>query len=149
MCVLWLPLAGVSATDGISFVRGSHRWGRHFLRVRFADGHPVAADGTVTVNGVTYEQPPEIEAEPGIYELVSFDLEAGDCIMFDMRTLHGALSTVTPSETSYRYTLRMTAPDGRIQRRGDWAADERAIVEAAGYREGDRLAGDFFPQLFP
>lgn len=149
MCVLWLPLEPVAKSNGISFVRGSHQWDRHFLRVRFADGHPVAADGSVSVNGITYEPPPDIDADPSVYDLISFDLDASDCIMFDMRTLHGALSTVTQSATSHRYTLRMTAPDGRVRRRGDWAAAERAIMEAAGYSEGDRLAGTLFPQLYP
>ena len=76
-------------------------------------------------------------------------MAAGDCIFFDMRTLHGGLSSVTPTETVRRFTLRMTAPDGMIRYRGDWASDERAQFEAEGYREGDRLAGPFFPQLWP
>ncbi|MEO1472288.1 MAG: hypothetical protein AAFV86_24945, partial [Pseudomonadota bacterium] len=54
-----------------------------------------------------------------------------------------------PSETVRRFTLRMTAPDGVIRYRGDWAAGERAIFEAEGYRDGDRLDGPFFPRLWP
>jgi len=119
------------------------------MRVRFRDGHPVDETSPVTVNGVDYEPPPDIEAGTDRYELLSFDLEQGDCLYFDMATLHGGLSTVIPDQTIHRYTLRMTGPDGVIQYRGDWAAHERTIVEAAGYSEGDRLAGDFFPQLYP
>jgi len=37
---------------------------------------------------------------------------------------------------------------GRIRYRGDWAVKERAIFEAHGYRDGDAIAGDFFPQLW-
>jgi ectoine hydroxylase-related dioxygenase (phytanoyl-CoA dioxygenase family) len=147
MCVLWLPLEPVSKEDGISFVRGSHTWGKHFMRVRFGDGH--RTDGSGTVNGIDYEPVPDIEGNPDDYQLLSFDLDAGDCLFFDMRTLHGGVSTVVPSETVHRYTLRMTAPDGRIAYRGDWAAQERAMFEAAGYSNGDRLVGDFFPQLWP
>ena len=66
-----------------------------------------------------------------------------------MRTLHGGLSSITPTETVRRFTLRMTAPDGVIRYRGDWAKDERAMFEAKGYREGDRLEGPMFPQLYP
>jgi hypothetical protein len=32
--------------------------------------------------------------------------------------------------------------------RGDWAVKERAIFETHGYRDGDAIAGDFFPQLW-
>ena len=149
MCVLWLPLEPVTKENGISFVRGSHLWGKHFMRTRFGDGHSVDAEGSISVNGVDYQLAPDIEADPDAYDLVSFDLDAGDCLFFDMRTLHGGLSSVVPTETVHRYTLRMTAPDGRIEYRGDWAAQERAMFEAAGYSNGDPLAGDFFPQLYP
>ncbi len=148
MCVLWLPLEPVTKQSGITFVQGSHLWGKHFMRIRFGDGHPTDEQHAITVNGVEYEPPPDIENDDA-YELLTFDLQLGDCLFFDMRTLHGALSTQVPDETIHRYTLRMAGPDGRISYRGDWAAQERALFEAAGYGDGDRLEGDFFPQLFP
>ena len=147
MCVLWLPLEPVTRENGIAFVKGSHLWDKLFMRVRFADGHP--SFGAQEVNGLTYHAPPDVNADPGAYDLLQWDLELGDCIFFDMRTLHGGLSSVTPTETVRRFTLRMTAPDGMIRYRGDWAKEERAQFEAAGYAEGDRIAGDFFPQLWP
>ncbi len=148
MCVLWLPLEPVSKENGIAFVRGSHLWDKLFLRVRFDDGHRMDGEA-FEVGGERYEAPPDIEADPGAYDLLGFDLDLGDCVYFDMRTLHGSLATATPSETVRRYTLRMTAEDGRIRYRGDWAKQERAIFEARGYRDGDAIAGDFFPQLWP
>ena len=147
MCVLWLPLEAVSRDNGIAFVKGSHLWDKLFMRVRFADGHPSYEPREVA--GQTYHPPPDVNAAPEDYDLLQWDLDAGDCIYFDMRTLHGGLSTVTPTETVRRFTLRMTAPDGMIRYRGDWAEGERAIFEAAGYAEGDRIAGDFFPELWP
>ncbi len=148
MCVLWLPLEPVSAEDGIAFVKGSHLWDKLFLRVRFGDGHRVDGE-TCVVNGLSYEPPPDVASEPERYDLAQFDLDLGDCIYFDIRTLHGALSTVTPTRTVRRYTLRMCAEDARIRYRGDWARQERVIFEAAGYGDGDALDGDFFPQLWP
>ncbi|MEM6577234.1 MAG: phytanoyl-CoA dioxygenase family protein [Pseudomonadota bacterium] len=147
MCVLWLPLEPVSRDNGIAFVRGSHLWDKLFMRVRFADGHP--SFDAQEVAGQTYHPPPDVNADPEAYELLQWDMDLGDCIFFDMRTLHGGLSSVTPTETVRRFTLRMTGPDGMIRYRGDWAKDERAQFEAAGYREGDRLDGSFFPQLWP
>ncbi len=95
-----------------------------------------------------YEAPPEIDADPDTYDLASFDPEAGDCVFFDMRTLHGALETVTPDRDIARFTARFTAEDGRIRYRGDWAKPERDIFEAAGHGEGDALDSDFFPCLW-
>jgi len=147
MCVLWLPLEPVTRENGIAFVKGSHLWDKLFMRVRFADGHPTFEPQEVA--GQTYHPPPDIEGNPDAYELLQWDLDAGDCIFFDMRTLHGGLKAATPTETVRRFTLRMTAPDGRIRYRGDWAKDERAMFEAAGYAEGDALDGAFFPRLWP
>lgn len=147
MCVLWLPLEPVTKENGIAFVRGSHRWDKLFMRVRFADGHPSFEPQVVA--GRAYHPPPDVNADPDAYDLLQWDLDLGDCIYFDIRTLHGGLASVTPGGTSRRFTLRMTAPDGVIRYRGDWAKQERALFEAAGYREGDRIAGPFFPQLWP
>ena len=35
-----------------------------------------------------------------------------------------------------------------IQYRGDWAQEERAIMEANGYVNGDQIAGKMFPTLY-
>ena len=147
MCVLWLPLEPVTRENGIAFVKGSHLWDKLFMRVRFADGHH-GGEGR-THAGRTYHAPPDVEADPEAYDLLRWDLDLGDCIFFDMRTLHGGLGSVTPTQTVRRFTLRMTAPDGVIRYRGDWAKPERALFEAAGYREGDRIDGPFFPRLWP
>jgi len=147
MCVLWLPLEETPKENGIAFVRGSHLWGKLFQRVFFKSHEAAGKPGVV--NGQAYEAPPDIDADPGAYDLVAFDCAPGDCIMFDMRTLHGALAETVPDRTIRRYTLRMTAEDGRIRYRGDWAKAERAIFEAAGHKEGDAIDSDFFPRLWP
>lgn len=146
MCVLWLPLEAVAQGEGIGFVRGSHRWGKLFQRVYFASRERAGEPGLV--NGLRYEPPPDIDADPKAFDLVSFACKPGDALFFDMRTLHGSLASITPRSTQRRFTLRMTAEDGRIRHRGDWAKAERAQFEAAGYREGDEIAGDFFPELW-
>ncbi|MGI9413970.1 MAG: phytanoyl-CoA dioxygenase family protein [Hyphomicrobiales bacterium] len=146
MCVLWLPLEVTPKENGIAFVRGSHLWGKLFQRVFFKSHETAGEPGEV--NGLIYEPPPDIDADPAAYDLVAFDCKPGDCIMFDMRTLHGALAETVPDRTIRRYTLRMTAQDGRIRYRGDWASGERAIFEAAGHGEGDAIDSAFFPRLW-
>ena len=146
MCVLWLPLEAVDRKSGISFVKGSHLWGRYFLRTFFA-GHKTAGEAG-TVNGILYEEAPDIDGAPERYELLDFDLEAGDGMFFDIRTLHGARDTIVTRQDSMRFTARFAAEDARITYRGDWAKGEREIFEAAGHKEGDALDSDFFPRLW-
>jgi len=145
MCVLWLPLEKCSPNEGIELVRGSHLWDKLFMRVFFRD-HKVA-QGAGWINDRYYDLPPDINANRNEYDIVSFDMDLGDCLIFDMRTLH-ASCTAVPQKTVSRFTLRMTAEDGIIRHRGDWAKGERAIFEAAGHKEGDRLDSDFFPRLW-
>jgi len=147
MCVLWLPLEPVNKRDGIAWIKGSHLWNKLFLRTRFNDGHKV--DGVAgVVNGKKYEITPDILKNKNNYEFLEWDLEVGDCVYFDIRTLHGALYETSPSSNINRFTLRMAKENSKIIYRGEWAREERAIMEANGYKNGDDLAGKMFPTLY-
>ena len=147
MCVLWIPLESVKKEDGIAWVKGSHLWNRLFLRTRFNDGHQVDGEAGI-VNGKKYELTPNILENKDDYEFLQWDLEVGDCIYFDIRTLHGGLNSITPKKDVHRYTLRMAKENSKIIYRGDWAREERAIMEDNGYKNGDDLSGRMFPTLF-
>ena len=121
MCVLWLPLEPVKKQDGIAG----------------------------EVNGKKYEITPDILKNKSDYEFLEWDLELGDCVFFDIRALHGALHETTPSTDVNRFTLRMAKENSKIIYRGDWAREERAIMEANGYKNGDNLSGNMFPKLWP
>ena len=47
-----------------------------------------------TINGIKYEKPPDIIGNKDKYEFLQWDFELGDCVIFDIRTLHGVLSSV-------------------------------------------------------
>jgi ectoine hydroxylase-related dioxygenase (phytanoyl-CoA dioxygenase family) len=147
MCVLWIPLEPVNKQDGIAWVKGSHLWNKLFLRTRFNDGHKVDGEEGI-VNGIKYELTPDIIGSKENYEFLEWDLEVGDCVYFDIRTLHGALHETTPKSDVNRFTLRMAKENSKIIYRGDWAKEERAIMEANGYKNGDDLNGKMFPVLY-
>ncbi|MDC3016548.1 phytanoyl-CoA dioxygenase family protein [Candidatus Pelagibacter sp.] len=147
MCVLWLPLEPVKKEEGIAWIKGSHLWNKLFLRTRFNDGHYV--DGNEGMfNGKKYEITPDILKNKKDYEFLEWDLEVGDCVYFDIRTLHGGLHETVPKSDIHRFTLRMAKEKSKIQYRGDWAREERAIMEKNGYKNGDDLKGKMFPTLF-
>ncbi len=146
MCVLWLPLQPVVKEECLTWVRGSHVWNRFFMR-SFFDGRG-AVDAPMTVNGVTYEETPDIDAAPEDYDLVSFEMDAGDCVFFDIRTLHGSPKSVTTERDVSRFTVRLAGAGSRIRYRGAWAQAERALFEAAGHGDGDLMDSDFFPRLW-
>ena len=147
MCVLWIPLEPVKRKDSIAWVKGSHLWNRLFLRTRFNDGHKTDGEAGI-VNGKKYEFTPDILKNKNDYEFLEWDLDVGDCVYFDIRTLHGALHETSPSVDVNRFTLRMAKENSKIIYRGDWAKEERAIMEDNGYKNGDNLSGKMFPTLF-
>ena len=147
MCVLWLPLASVKRHEGIAWVKGSHLWNKLFLRTRFREGYQ--EDGEAgEVNGKTYHLTPDILNNQQNYEFLEWDFELGDCVFFDMRTLHGNLNQAIPDNNVHRYTLRMAKEGSKVEYRGTWAQAERTIMEANGYQNGDDLSGGMFPTLY-
>tara|TARA_B110001469_G_scaffold40050_1_gene39684 strand:+ start:597 stop:1442 length:846 start_codon:yes stop_codon:yes gene_type:complete len=147
MFVLWLPLASVKRHEGIAWVKGSHLWNKLFLRTRFREGYQ--EDGEAgEVNGKTYHLTPDILNNQQNYEFLEWDFELGDCVFFDMRTLHGNLNQAIPDNNVHRYTLRMAKEGSKVEYRGTWAQAERTIMEANGYQNGDDLSGGMFPTLY-
>ena len=149
MCVLWLPLEPTMQDEGVVWVKGSHLWNKLFLRVLFKDGHKVEGKECI-INGNKYENPPDILSNKKKYEFLKWDFELGDCVIFDMRTLHGTLNPSIPKKTLSRYTLRVAKEDTIIEYIGDWTSySYRKAMQKAGYKNGDKLKGPMFPQLWP
>ena len=74
------------------------------------------------------------------YEFLQGDSELGDAVIFDMRTLHGTLSSSLPKKTLSRYTLRVAKEDAKISYVGDWTSyNYRQAMKDGGYKEGDSL----------
>ncbi len=149
MCVLWLPLEPIAQDEGIAWVKGSHLWNKLFLRVLFKDGHKIEGKECI-INGKKYEDPPDILSNKNKYEFLKWDCELGDCVIFDMKTLHGTLNSSIPKKTQSRYTLRIAKEDASIDYVGDWTSySYRKAMQEAGYKNGDKLGGLMFPQLWP
>jgi len=148
MCVLWLPLQATGKNEGVVWVKGSHLWNKLFLRVLFKDGHKVEGKECV-IDGKKYELPPDILGNKDKYEFLQWDCELGDAVIFDMRTLHGTLSSSIPKKTLSRYTLRVAKEDAKISYVGDWTSyNYRKAMQDSGYKNGDPLGGKMFPVLY-
>jgi len=148
MCVLWLPLQALKINEGIAWVRGSHLWNKRFLRVFFKDGHEIEGNEG-TINGIKYENPPDIIGNKDKYEFMQWDFELGDCVIFDIKTLHGVLSSSIPKRTLSRYTLRVAKEGAKVSYSGDWSDfNYMQEMKNAGYKDGDLLGGKMFPTLY-
>ena len=78
---IWLPLDPVSKETSVEYVAGSHTWGP-FNPHHFADGTGYSGTGLPPL--------PDIEAERHTHRIVSFDMQPGDCLVFQAMIVHGA-----------------------------------------------------------
>ncbi len=80
----------VSATDltvdesSLEFIRGSHKWGRYFVPKAFTKG------GSSWAEANPGDELPDIEAARGDYDIVGFDVAAGDALVFSAWSVHGS-----------------------------------------------------------
>jgi len=80
----------VSATDltvqesSLEFIRGSHRWNRYFTPKAFT------RSGSKWAEDNAGDELPDIEAARDDYDIVGFDVQAGDALIFSAWTVHGS-----------------------------------------------------------
>ncbi len=145
LCNVLIPLEAASQTEFLTFVRGSHRWGKLFMARHFRDKD--AFEGQETAPG--YEPVPDIDADRAAYDLIGFDLEPGDCLVFDLRTLHGATVGTAPLDrTIHRFSLRFAAEGARFQPRGPWTAEITEHLRGLGQRDGAPLDCPLLPKVW-
>lgn len=113
VCSLWLCLDPVPREACPEFVRGSHRWGVWYTPRRFVDNQDHPSED------VNFVPVPDVDAEREKYDLVSWDLAPGDCVVFHALTLHGA-------------------PGNRLQHRrravaSRWTGDDAVYVLRPGF----------------
>ena len=83
ICTAWITLDDIGPASGsLRFIRGSHRWGLLFGNAKEGDGSsPQARELAGPM--------PEVEAEHP-RDIVSFDLNAGDALLYSARIIHGS-----------------------------------------------------------
>jgi len=129
----WIPLDPVGRDVVMECVRGSHRWGKDFRPMRF--------NGTRLYENDDFEVMPDIEAMRGELDLAGWDMQPGDAIAFDFRTVHGA-----PGNASPRARRVFSAR---------WVGDDATYAERAGkgsppftgltMKHGDPFDAPIFP----
>jgi ectoine hydroxylase-related dioxygenase (phytanoyl-CoA dioxygenase family) len=158
-CSVWLPLDPHPLGTSLELVRGSHLWGKLFMPKAYfekdASGlSPVEKyyqdfHGGAEGGGEVYALTPDIDAERGEHEILSWALEPGDCIVFNALTLHGAPGNASQEQTARRFVTRWTGEDAVV---ATHAASTLDALRQHGFehdlRPGDPLSSDLFPVLW-
>ncbi len=134
----WIPLDPVPRATSLQCVSGSHLWGVNHRPKRF--------DGTDLYEGDDAIEMPDIDGNRDRYTILQWELEAGDAVAFDFRTVHGA-------------TGNQGQPNRRRVFSARWVGDGAVFVDRKGrgsppfrhvdLHTGDKLAGADFPVVHP
>ena len=134
---MWLPLDHVDHAT-LRLIKGSHRWDRDVLPVRWLAGDDFYPD----VN--EYLPVPDPDAEPGKFEVLEWALEPGDAVAFHYRTVHGARGTAPGSPARRAFSARFVGDDARYITRPGPTSPPFPGHEMS---DGERLRADWFPVL--
>lgn len=139
-CSIWVALDPIPKAAALEFVRGSHRWPQLFMPANFFEAEqkdlPAVEEFYARYHGQfdiaadkTFSRVPDIEANRDDYDILSWEMEAGDCLVFHARTLHGS-----PGNSLDHDTRRMVTR---------WV-DETAVLAPHGGTVVDRLVAEGF-----
>ncbi|MDH3441223.1 MAG: phytanoyl-CoA dioxygenase family protein [Gammaproteobacteria bacterium] len=133
----WVPLDPVGEAT-LRCIAGSHLWEKQVLPTRWLseeDFYPVEDD---------YMPVPDPDAEPDKYRILEWEMEPGDAVAFNFRTLHGARGNTT-SQRRRAFSLRLVGDDVRFVSRPG-----RTSPPFPGHNmnDGESLREDWFPVIY-
>lgn len=150
-CTIWMPLDRVNARNALAFVPGSHVGEVVFDQYDFGSLNP---DGKAEVDrsdfsAVAEADIPDISADPAGYGVVSWEMEPGDCVVFNSRILHGGSGVLDPDDELRVFTTKWLGDDVRIAFRSEGMdPDFSEMMGSHGLGPGDRPAAPLLPEVW-
>jgi len=142
LAVVWINFSPIAQAHSLEFVRGSHR-GPLYDGSAFDD-----EDDTRPIYAHGLPRLPDIEADRSSFDIVSFDIEPGDVVIFHPAVLHGGAPTTADSRRE-TLSLRFFGQDAVYAERPEPAPAPltAGLHDALGV--GERFRHPAFPRLRP
>ena len=137
VCSIWLPLEPVPKESGLEFVSGSHLHGKMYMPIKFL------SKSNYDYTPGSYEPIPDIESERNKYELLSWDMEPGDCIVFHFKTLHSGRGNPNDSLRRRAFSSRWIGDDAVFAERPGETSPP--FPELSAFKQNDPLHHSIFP----
>lgn len=146
-CSSWMPLVPVAKTSCLEIVRGSHRWPEHFQQENFG---AMTGDERDQVSFGDDAVPfPDIEGNRDDYDIASWDMEPGDVIVFNGRSIHGGSGNLAEGRELKVFNTKWTGDDVRvIFRSTGMDPDHSEAMTKVGLAPGDQLGTDLYPEVW-
>ncbi|MGH0037986.1 MAG: phytanoyl-CoA dioxygenase family protein [Myxococcota bacterium] len=133
----WTACEPVDRENGaMGYIKGSHRWELHAPNVFVSQ---------MTGGGHGLPQLPDIEGNEDEYDIVYYDVEPGDVLVHDYRTVHGSRGNVSATRGRRSVALRYGGDDLVYLDRP--SAPEEFPTDV-GLADGDPLDGEVFPVVW-
>jgi ectoine hydroxylase-related dioxygenase (phytanoyl-CoA dioxygenase family) len=121
-------------------VKGSHLWGQRFTPTDFGSER--------AVRGIAGAPTPDIDASPDSFEILSWDLEPGDCLVHHGMAMHGAPGNRSGGVRRRAHSIRFTGDDVRWDPRPGILENIPLMTTLPlSLAPGDRLTCAAFPLL--
>ena len=135
---IYIALDKIPEKTAIRFIKGSHKWGKLFSPRHFLDG------SNYKHSDPTLHPIPDVEEELEKYEILVWELEPGDAVLFDFRTLHGTTGAKNSSRRR-AFSTRWLGDDITYHER---ASETSPPISLTNIHSGERLPEDCFPILW-
>lgn len=157
---LWIPFDNVDVDSSvIQYVKGSHKWDKKYKPVPFANHQQEDGEnsGIEKFNESlrkwgSYEYPdvPDIDADSGKYELLSWSLGPGDLILHHPLTIHGSRGNSSQDVRRRAIAMRYTGDDAVYWPTGEtnFMLDMEHIIGPIGVKKGEKMNGPLFPLVW-
>ena len=137
---IWITADRATKESGVlEFIRGSHRWNRYFQPEVFGKTRSVDA----YEKNPDYEPIPDIENHRQDYDIISWDLEPGDALLFHGLCVHGAAGNTSPDLRRRGYTIRYTGDDVVY----DTRIGTNKHLRSGKLADGDSLNSPQYPKI--
>lgn len=138
ICSFWIPCDAVTReSSGLMYVRGSHKWPQRYKAY--------SPDHLAALIDDTMDEIPDINGNPDQFELIEWNMEPGDLLVFHPLTLHGSLGNSSRVRRRRALALRWVGDDVRYaptpKRMPIYYPHDSAI--------GGPLRGAAFPRILP
>jgi ectoine hydroxylase-related dioxygenase (phytanoyl-CoA dioxygenase family) len=138
----WLPLDPVSKSETLRLVSGSNRWPKLVRPVAWlddADFYKGQQDEYMDLPNI------DRETEDNKLDILEWEMEPGDAVLFNYRTVHGAKGNLQ-SNRRRAFSMRWVGDDARyIARPGKTSPP----YPGHNMKNGEHLREDWFPVLWP
>lgn len=104
ICSFWIPCDSVTReSSGLMYVKGSHQWPQRFKAI--------SPDYVAAIIDEQMDDIPDINAHPEQYDLIDWEMEPGDILMFHPLTLHGSFGNASRVRRRRALALRWVGDD--------------------------------------